>query len=103
MNLIALVVICNCTISIVCLLLIRSIGRLRQKLVTIRECCDRWTIVSVDLLTDAPMKIALQGVQFRQLRQIYRQQSIVLDRLQSIAILIQFSRSILFRRQKLNP
>jgi hypothetical protein len=101
MNLITLVVLCNCTIAIGCLLLISSIGRLRQKLVAIRECCDRCLIGCEDVLTDAPIKIAKQGVQLRHLRRIYRQQSIALDRLQSIGILIQVTRQVLFRRQKL--
>lgn len=100
MNLVILVVLCNSTIAIACLLLIGSIGRLRQKLVAIRECCDRWTMGCEEVLGSAPRQIIEQGVEFRQLRQLYRQQSIAIDRLQMLGILIQLTRSIRFGRQK---
>jgi hypothetical protein len=99
MDLITLVIFCNCTISIGCFILTLWTIRLRQQLATIARYCDRWANDCVYLSTITPVAIKGSREQLRHLRQIYQQQVVRFDRIQSIGLFIQITRSLLLQRR----
>jgi hypothetical protein len=89
------IVLCNCAISIGCLTASVCLVRLRRQLVTLTQWCDRATNDCGWLLADAPQTLATTRSQIRQIRQVYRQQSVNVDRIQSIRRSIGIIRSLL--------
>jgi hypothetical protein len=79
MNLIMLVVFCNCTIAIGCFILTLWTIRLRQQLAAIANCCDRWTNDCVSRSIIVPEAILNSRAQIRHLREIYQQQVVTID------------------------
>lgn len=99
MDLVFIVVWCNCTIAIGCLIMTVFLIRFRRQLVVLTEWCDRWTIDCGRLLADTPDSLAASRTQIHQLRQFYRQQSVTVDRLQTIGLSIGIIRSFLKGRR----
>jgi hypothetical protein len=99
MDLITLVVLCNCMIAISCFILTLWTVRLRQQLAAIARSCDRWTNDCVYLSTTTPGVMRGSREQLRHLRQIYQQQVVRFDRIQSIRLFIQITRSLLLQRR----
>jgi hypothetical protein len=98
MDLITLVIFCNCTIAIGCFILTLWTVRLRQKLAAIARNIERWENDCVYLSTITPGAIRRSREQLRHLRRIYQQQVVRLDRIQSMGLFIQITRSLLLRR-----
>jgi hypothetical protein len=99
MNLITLVIFCNCTIAIGCFILTLWTIRLRQQLAAIALSCDRWTNDCIYLSTITPGVIRGSREQLRHLRQIYQQQVVRLDRIQAMGLFIQITRYLVLRRR----
>jgi hypothetical protein len=105
MDLITLVVFCNCTIAIGCLILTLLTVRLRQNLVAIARSCDRWSNDCAHLAT-TPVAIMAVREQIRQLRWIYQQQIVTTDfveqrirqRVWAMGLFIQIARFLLSQR-----
>jgi hypothetical protein len=95
MDLVSAVVLGNCALAIGCLLLRVSIIRCRRQLVTWTNWCDQTATDCSWLLADAPQSLAKSRSQIRQLRQLYRQQSVTVDRLRTIGLSIGIIRSVL--------
>ena len=91
------VILCNCTIAIGCLVMSVLLVRLRRQLVALTQWCDLQTSNCSRLLPDAPKSLAASRVQIRQLRQVYRQQSVTVDRLRQIGYSVGILRSLLKR------
>jgi hypothetical protein len=98
MDLVTTAIVCNCAISIGCLVATISIVRFRRQVVALRDCCDRWTI-DCDLLTDAPMSFYTNASRINSFRHIYQQQSVTLEKLRAFGLLVGMSRSILLKRR----
>jgi hypothetical protein len=108
MDLITLVVFCNCTIALGCLILTLWTVRLRQQLAAIARYCDRWANdceACASSRDDRLSTITPAGVimgsreQLRHLRRIYQQQVVRLDRIQAMGLFIQITRSLLLQRR----
>jgi hypothetical protein len=108
MDLITVVVFCNCTIAIGCFLLTLWTVRLRQQLAAIARSCDRWSNDCIHLSTIAPEAIMGGREQIRHLRRIYQQQVVLLDsadrqlrqRVQAMRLPIQIARYLMWQRGK---
>jgi hypothetical protein len=98
MDLVIAVILCNCAISIGCLVATILTIRCRRQVVALRDCCDRWTL-DCDLLSNAPESIYTSRLQVHNLRQIYRQQLVTLDKLRTVGLLVGMSRSLLLKRK----
>jgi hypothetical protein len=88
MDSISAVVLGNCALAIGCLLLRVSIVRCRRQLVAWTNWCDRTATDCSWLLADAPQSISTARSKIRQLRQLHRQQSVTVDRIRTIGIII---------------
>jgi hypothetical protein len=95
MDLVSAVVLGNCALAIGCLLLRVSIVRCRRQLVAWTNWCDRTATDCSWLLADAPQSLSSARSQIRQLRQLYRQQGVAVDRLRTIGLSIGIVRSVL--------
>jgi hypothetical protein len=95
MDLVSAVVMGNCALAIGCLLLRISIVRCRRQLVAWTNWCDRTATDCSWLLADAPQSLSSARLQIRQLRQLYRQQGVTVDRLRTIGLAIGIVRSVL--------
>jgi hypothetical protein len=69
--------------------------RLRRQLVALTDWCDRWANDCRCLSTDVIPALADRRIQIRQLRQIYRQQAVTVDRVRTIGLSIGVLRSFL--------
>jgi hypothetical protein len=106
MDLITLVVFCNCTIAIGCVILTLLTVRLRQQLAAIARSCDRWANDCTHLATITPRAIVSSRDQIRHLRQIYQQQVVMTgfaerklrQRVRAMGLFIQIARSLMLRR-----
>jgi hypothetical protein len=94
MDLVSAVVMGNCALAIGCLLLRISIVRCRRQLVAWTNWCDRTATDCSWLLADAPQSLSSARLQIRQLRQLYRQQGVTVDRLRTIGLAIGIVRSV---------
>jgi hypothetical protein len=95
MDLVSAVVLGNCALAIGCLLLRIAIVRCRRQLVAWTNWCDRTATDCSWLLADAPQSLSSARSQIRQLRQLYRQQGVTVDRLRTIGLAIGIVRSVL--------
>jgi hypothetical protein len=108
MDLITLVVFCNCTIAIGCVILTLLTVRLRQQLAEIARYWDRWANDCNSRSTSIPEAIVGAREQIRHLRRIYQQQVVAIDsaerrlrqRVQAMGLLIQITRSLMLQRGK---
>jgi hypothetical protein len=98
MDLVIAVGLCNCAIAIFCLAVAFWAMRLRQQVVALKNCCDRWTL-DCDLFLHAPASIDESRMQIQALRQLYQQQLITIDRLRSIGLLLGIARTIRLKRR----
>jgi hypothetical protein len=69
--------------------------RLRKQLVALTDWCDRWANDCSCLSTDLVPALAASRIHMRQLRQIYRQQAVTVDRVRTIGLSIGILRSLL--------
>jgi hypothetical protein len=99
LDLVIAVVCCNCTISIVVLVITLWTIRFRRQVVAIAECCDRWEDDCTVISNHAPDALAASRVQIQYLRQIYRQQLLTLDRLRALGLFWGVARSLLLKRR----
>jgi hypothetical protein len=101
MDLIIVIVCCNCVIAIVVMAIALWTIRFRRQVVAIAECCDLWEGDCTRLLSQSPASLVTSRTQILDLRQIYQQQLSTLDRLQALMSLFWFARSLLNRRRRL--
>jgi hypothetical protein len=107
MDLVTTVVFCNCTIALLVVTVTTWIVQLRKQVVALADWCDRWhgecdRMLCVDRSATAlPLaaNIAERRAQILNLRQLYRQQLLTLDRLQSLIAIVSVARSVLRRRR----
>ena len=109
MDLVTTVVFCNCTIAVVVLVATLWTVQFRKQVVALADWFERWDGECEELLTSdrslAPLTpplavgIAQSRSQIRYLRQLYRQQLLILDRLQSLLAIVGITRSLLRRRR----
>ena len=108
MDLVTTVVFCNCTIALVVLVATLWTVQFRKQVVALADWFDRWDSECEELLTSerlAPLTpplavgIAQSRSQIRYLRQLYRQQLLTLDRLQSLLAIVGMTRAVLRRRR----
>ena len=100
MDLVIAVSCCNCAIAIVVLAITVWIVRLRKQIIGLGTWCDRWESDSHLLLSDAPRSLAVSRIQMLRLRQIYQQQLLTLDRIQSIRSFIGIARYLIVSRRR---
>jgi hypothetical protein len=106
MDLITVVVFCNCAIAIGCFILTLWTVRLRQQLVAIARYCDRGANDCASLWSNAPEAILDSREQIRRLRRIYQQQVVTIgfverrfsQRVWAMGLFIQISRFLLLQR-----
>jgi|GEM_PF-2247354 len=106
MNLVTTVAFCNCTIALLVVIVTTWIVGLRKQAVAVADWCDRWhgecdKLLPVESSTALPLAtdIAERRAQIRHLRQLYQQQLLTFDRLQSLISIIGVARSVLRRRR----
>lgn len=100
MDLVIVVVFCNCAIAILILAITMWIVGFRKQVTALRTCFDRWDRDCNLLLIDAPQSLADRQAQVYHLRQIYQQQSISIDRLRSLGLFWGIARYLLFKRRR---
>lgn len=100
MDLVSLVVCCNCAIAAVIVLVTVWIVGWRKQVVAWGKWFDRWESECRIGLSDAPRAIAASRAQMQYLRQIYRQQLRNIDRLQSLRSALGIFRSLLASRRR---
>jgi hypothetical protein len=100
MDSVTTIICCNCAIAIVVTAITLGIVSLRQQVVALTEWCDRWERECDLFLSDAPRSIATSRIQILQLSQIYQQQLLTLDRLQSLRSSLGIARVLLVNRRR---
>jgi hypothetical protein len=100
MDLVVAVVCCNCAISIVVIFITLWAIRLRRQVVGIAECCDRWESECYQILSNAPTALEIERVRIENLRQLYQQQLLTLDRLRSFGLFWGIARSLFLNRRR---
>ncbi|MCY7336076.1 MAG: hypothetical protein LH613_07670 [Chamaesiphon sp.] len=99
MDLVIAVSYCNCAIAIVVLIITVWIVRLRKQIIELGTWCDRWES-DCDLLLSAPRSLAASRIEMLRLRQIYQQQLLTLDRIQSLRSFVGIARSLIVSRRR---
>jgi len=100
MDLVIAVSCCNCAIAIVVLIITVWIVRLRKHIIELGTWCDRWESNCHLLLSDAPRSLAASRIEMLRLRQIYQQQLLTLDRIQSLRSFVGIARSLIVSRRR---
>ncbi len=100
MDLVIVVSCCNCALAIVVLVITGWIVRLRKQIIGLGTWCDRWESDCNLLLSDAPRSIAASRIQMLRLRQIYQQQLLTLDRIQSLRSVVGIARYLIVSRRR---
>ena len=99
MDLVIAVSCCNCAIAIVILVITVWIVRLRRQIIELGTWCDRWES-DFHLLLSAPRAIAASRIKILRLRQIYQQQLLTLDRIQSLRSFVGIARYLIVSRRR---
>jgi hypothetical protein len=99
MDLIIAVILSNCAIAIVLLLITIWTIRLRRQVVGLTSLFDRWMGECQALSIETPRSIATIRSQIFQLRQIYSQQLLMVDRIRTLRSVAEFGRSLLVKRR----
>lgn len=100
MDLVSLVIGCNCAIAAIVVLVTVWIVGWRKQVVAWGKWFDRWDDECSVTLSDAPQTIGASRAQLLYLRQIYRQQLRSVERLQSVRSAIGIARSVLRNRRR---
>jgi hypothetical protein len=100
MNLVTAVICCNCMISALTIAIACQVMSLRQQVMAFAAWCDRWDDDCDRFLSDAPAAINDSRLRFDQLRQLYRQQLQLIDRVQSLRLLFGVARSVVANRRR---
>jgi hypothetical protein len=98
MDLVTAVIVCNCAISIGCLVLVVWTIRFRRQVVALANWCDRWS-VDCDLLCTVPASLQASKSQIERLQRLYQQQLVTLDRIRSLGLFVGIARSVILRRR----
>jgi hypothetical protein len=108
MDSVTTVIFCNCTIALCVFVATIWTIQFRKQVVALADWFDRWDGECSELLsiersssqsTPPLVGIAQSRAQIRQLRQLYRQQLLILDRLQSLFSIVGVTRAVLRRRR----
>ena len=98
MDLIIAVTFCNCVIAmVICVATVWTI-RIRSQIIGLTNFCDRcldnWNLC-MNVTPDAVTRIAANRRQFEQLKQVYQQQLVTLDRIRALQATFKIARSVL--------
>jgi hypothetical protein len=97
MDLVIAVTVCNCAIAIVILAITVWTIRIRRQLIGLTNFCDRcldtWNLFSNNNPASSS-RIATSRSQFEQLKQIYQQQLVTLDRIRALRSTVKVARSV---------
>jgi hypothetical protein len=110
MDLVTTVVFCNCTIALLVLVATIWTVQFRKQVVALADWFDRWDgkcgeLLSIDrssapLTPPLAVSVAQSRSQIRDLRQLYRQQLLTIERLQFLLSIVGVTRAILRRRRR---
>ncbi|WP_309740102.1 MULTISPECIES: hypothetical protein [unclassified Chamaesiphon] len=98
MDLVTTVIFCNCTIALSIFIATLWTVQFRKQIGALADWFDRCN-GEVDRATPLATSIAERRSQLRYLRQLYRQQLLTLDRLQSLIAVAGVARSLYRRRR----
>ncbi len=97
MDLVLTVTVCNCAMAIVIFAIALWTLRIRRQLIGLTNFCDRcldtWNLFSNNTPASAA-RIATTRRQFEQLKQIYQQQLITLDRIRALRGTLKIAKSV---------
>jgi hypothetical protein len=108
MDLVTAVIFCNCTIALFVFIATLWTVQFRKQIGALADWFDRWDRECSELLstlgnsshsTPPLVGIAQSRAQILQLRQLYRQQLLIIDRLQSLLSIVGVTRAVLRRRR----
>ncbi len=99
MDLAIAVGLCNCTLAIGCLAIALWVRRFHRQVVALKNCCDRWTIDCDRLLSTAPESLVASTAQIHNLRHIYQQQLVTIERMRAIGLLLRIVGIPLLKRR----
>ena len=97
MDVVSAVIFGNCAIAIVLLVTTISTMRLRRQVVALTSFLDRWIDDCQVLSIETPRLIAATRTQIFQLRQIYSQQLLTIDRIRLLRSVFGVGRSLVKR------
>jgi hypothetical protein len=97
MHLVIAVTLGNCAIAIVLFIITIQTMRLRRQIVGLGNLFDRWISECQVLSIEAPRSIAAARTQISHLRQIYRQQALIVDRIRTLRSVAGMGRSLVKR------
>jgi hypothetical protein len=102
MDLVIVVICCNCSIAMVVFAITLWTIRLRRQVIGLTSFCDRcfdeWNRLYGDALGSGT-SIAVSRMQIQQLSQIYQQQLVTLDRVRALQSVWGLGRFLLFKRR----
>ncbi len=97
MDLVLAVTFCNCAMAIVIFAIALWTIRIRRQLIGLTNFCDRcldtWSLFSNNTPASAA-RIATSRSQFEQLKQIYQQQLVTLDRIRALRATFKIAKSV---------
>jgi hypothetical protein len=98
-SLVMTIALCNCAIAIFVLAIAMWMRQLRRSAIALAECCQRWERDSAMVLRLAPEALDRSLDRIERIRQLYRYQSLALDRIQGVRLFWGIVRSVILKRR----